>query len=155
MSTEDFKQLIQGIVRKSCELKNRHTTEKDARVNYAAVFSQNEKEYNKLYELAKQIGTVVQNTPMGDLFEIDGIDTVSGKLRLLKIRKPDATRPERGDADFTVADYPTFKNSYLPKSRFKLINKRKDFEMIELVDPVFNVRAYFSHPPLDEHLGLK
>jgi len=154
MSTEDFKQLIQGIVRQSCELKNRHTTEKDAQVNYAAIFSQNEKEYSELYESAKQIGKVIQNTPMGDLFEIDGIDTVSGKLRLLKIRKPDTTRPERGDADFTVTDYPTFKNSYLPKSGFKLI-ERDDFEMIELIDSTFNVRAYFSLLPLDQQLELK
>lgn len=154
MTTEDFKRLIQGIVQKSYELKNKHTAEKNAQVNYAAVFSQNEEEYNEFYESAKQIGKVIQNTPTGDLFKIEEVDTVSGKLRLLKIRKPDITRPERGDADFTVADYPTFKSSYLPKSGFKLI-ERKDFEMVELTDPIFNVRAYFSHPPLDEQLGLK
>lgn len=154
MSTEDFKQLIQDIVRKSCELKNKHTTEKSACINYAAVFSQDEKEYNEFYELAKQIGEVIQNTPTGDLFKIEGVDTVSGKLRLLKIRKLDTTRPERGDADFTITDYPTFKSTHLPKSGFKLI-ERNGFEMIELVDPVFNVRAYFSYPPLDQQLGLK
>lgn len=154
MFTEDLKQLIQGIVQQSCELKNQYTTEKDAQVNYAAVFSQNEREYNELYELAKQIGKVIQNTPTGDLFEIDGIDTVSGKLRLLKIRKHDATRPERGDADFTVEDYPNFRNIYLRKPGFKLV-ERKDFEMIKLVDPTFNVRTYFSNPPLDKQLGLK
>ncbi len=142
------------IVQHSCELKDKHTTEKNARVNYAAVFSQNEKEHNEFYELAKLIGRVIQNTLTGDLFEIEGIDTVSGKLRLLKIRKPDTTRPERGDADFTVADYQTFKNANLPKQGFKLI-ERKDFEMIELIDPAFNVRVYFSHPPLDQQLRLK
>ena len=154
MPMEDFKQLVQDIVRKSCELKNKHTTEKNAQVNYAAVFSQDEKEYNEFYELAKQIGKVIQNTPTGDLFEIDAVDTVSGKLQLLKIRKPDATRLERGDADFTVTDYPTFKSTYLVKPGFKLI-ERTDFEMIELTDSIFNVRAYFSNPPLDKQLGLK
>lgn len=151
---EDFKQLIQDIVRKSCELKNKHTMEKNAQVNYAAVFSQDEKEYNEFYELAKQIGKVIQNTPTGDLFKIDAVDTVSGKLQLLKIRKPDATRPERGDADFTVTDYPTFKSTYLVRPGFKLI-ERTDFEMIELTDSTFNVRAYFSNLPLDKQLGLK
>ena len=151
---EDFKQLIQDIVQKSCELKNKRTTEKNAQVNYAAVFSQDEKEYNEFYELAKQIGKVIQGTSTGDLFEIDAVDTVSGKLQLLKIRKPDATRPERGDADFTVTDYPTFKSTYLVRPGFKLI-ERTDFEMIELTDSTFNVRAYFSNLPLDKQLGLK
>lgn len=154
MTTEDFKELIQGIVQQSCELKNKHTTEKNARVNYAAVFSQNEKEYKDFSVFAAQFGKIIQNTPTGDLFKINGIDTISGKLQLLKIRKSDTTRPERGDADFTVADYPNFKNTYLPKSGFKLI-ERKDFEMIELIDPLFNMRAYFSNPPLDQQLGLK
>jgi len=154
MTKETLKTLIQGIVQKSCELKNKHTTEKNAQVNYAAIFSQSEKEYNEIYELVKQIGKVAQNTPTGDLFEIEGIDTGSGTLRLLKIRKPDATRPEWGDADFTVADYLAFKNTYLLKPGFKLI-EREDFEMIELTDPTFNVRVYFSHPPLDKQLGLK
>ncbi len=154
MSTEDFKQLIQDIVQRSRELKNQHTTEKNAQVNYAAVFAQNEKEYKELYEAATQIGKVIKNTPTGDLFETVRVDTVAGKLRLLKIRKPDATRPERGDADFTVTDYLAFKSAYLPKSGFKLI-ERNDFEMIELIDQKFNVRAYFSNPPLNQQLGLK
>ena len=154
MSTDDFKQLIQGIVQHSCALKNQHTAEKDAQVNYAAVFAQNEKEYKELYEVATQLGKVIQSTPTGDLFQVGGIDTAAGKLRLLKIRKPDTTRPERGDADFTVTNYLTFKSTHLPKSEFKLI-ERKDFEMIELVDQKFNVRAYFSNPPLDQQLGLK
>ena len=27
--------------------------------------------------------------------------------------------------------------------------------MIELMDPNFDVRAYFSHPPVEEHPGIK
>lgn len=154
ITAEDLKRMIQEIVRQARELKNRYTTEKNALVNYAAVFSQSESEYNELYKSAKRIGEVLQNTPTGDLFKINKLNTISGELRLLKIRKPDRTRPERGDADFTVADYPNFKRTYLREMGFKLI-KRKDFEMIELVDPQFNVRAYFSNPPLDKQLGLK
>jgi len=33
------------------------------------------------------------------------------------------------------------------------IIEREEMEMIELMDPAFDVRAYFSHPPLDEQLG--
>jgi hypothetical protein len=72
----------------------------------------------------------------------------------LKIRKPDATRFERGDADFTIIDYPNFKSNYLANPGFKLI-ERKGFEMIELIDSAFNARAYFSNPTLDQQLGLK
>ena len=142
------------MIRQSRELKNKHTAEKVAVVNYVAVFSQNKNEYKELYAAAKKIGEVIKNTPTGDLFKMDGIDTVAGKLRLVRIRLPDPTRPERGDADFTVADYIMFKKKYLAKAGFKLV-ERKDFEMIELTDPSFNVRAYFSNPPLDLQLGLR
>ena len=154
MTAEDLKQLIQEIVRQSHELKNKHTAEKNAAVNYSAVFSRDKNEYKELYDAAKQIGKVIKNTPTGDLFKVDGIDTVAGKLKLVKIRLPDPTRHERGDADFTLADYIMFKEKYLSKTGFKLI-ERKDFEMIELIDPSFNVRAYFSNPPLDLQLGLR
>jgi hypothetical protein len=154
MIVEEFKQLVRDIVSQACELKNKHTLEKNAPVNYAAIFSQNDKEYDIFYKLAEQIGKVVQNTPTGDLFKIKEIETNSGRLRILKIRKPEATKPERGDADFTVEDYITFKNTYLLKSGFKLI-KREDHEMIELIDPEFKVRTYFSYPPVDQLLGVK
>ncbi|MFA4818347.1 MAG: hypothetical protein WC621_00725 [Patescibacteria group bacterium] len=154
MNTESLKTIVQEIVKQARELKDKHTTEKDAAVNYAAIFSQNDREYQGLLEPAGQIGKIIQDTPTGPLFEIGGIDTVAGQLRLLKIRKPETTRPERGNADFTVVVYPIFKKTYLPKVGFKLI-ERKEYEMIELIDPSFNVRAYFSHPPLDQQLGLK
>lgn len=32
--------------------------------------------------------------------------------------------------------------------------EKPDFYMIELMDPKFDVRAYFSNPPLDEQLNL-
>ena len=154
MNIEELKIIVQEIVKQACKLKDRHTTEKNAVVNYAAIFSQNDEEYKELFKLTKQLGEIIEDTPTGPLLKIDGLDTVAGKLKLLKVRKPDETRPERGDADFTVADYPTFKETYLPKSGFKLI-KRKDYEMIELLDQQFTVRAYFSHPPLDQQFGLK
>ena len=77
-----------------------------------------------------------------------------GDLRLLKIRKPYPTHPERGNADFTVSDYQNFKKENLAKKNFKLI-KREDFEMIELTDPDFNVRVYFSNPPTDKKFGIE
>jgi len=152
MHIEEFKNLIQDIVRESNRLKDKHTDQADAKVNYAAIFCQNNEEYNNFLNLAEQLGKIFKETPTGPLFLID-IDTELGKLKLLKIRKPDETREERGDADFTVDDYNDFKKSYLSKPGFSLI-KRDNFEMIELVDPNFNVRTYFSNPPPDQQFGL-
>jgi hypothetical protein len=144
---------VQGIVEKSRILKDKFTTEKDAQVNYCCIFSQSAKEYAALLACAKKMGKVVKETPSGLLFQIHPLATVAGKLQLLKIRNPDSTRPERGDADFTVKNYPDFKKKYLGKKGFKLI-PRENFEMIELMDDKFDVRAYFSHPPLDVQLGI-
>jgi hypothetical protein len=154
MSVVVLKQLVEEIVKKANDLKNKHTSEKNAPVNYACIFAQSKNQYNNLLAVAQKIGSVIKKTPTGPLFHIQPLNTVAGNLRLLKIRKLDTTRPELGDADFTVKNYSEFKKKYLSKTGFKLI-PRENFEMIELVDPQFNVRAYFSNPPLNEQLGIE
>ena len=154
MDVTALKQLVEEIVKKANDLKNKHTSEKNAPVNYACIFAQSEEQYDELLTVAKKIGSIVEETPTGPLFHIQPLSTVAGDLRLLKIRKPDATRPELGDADFTIGNYPEFKKRYLSKTGFKLIPREK-FEMIELVDTRFNVRVYFSNPPLDKQLRIR
>jgi len=152
MNIDDLKSLVKEIVEKATQLKNKHTNQSDALVNYCCIFSQSNEEYESLVNVTKEIGKVIKETPTGPLFHIS-LDTISGKLLLLKIRKQDTTRPERGDADFTVDNYLDFKKKYLSQSGFKLMLK-EDFEMIELMDSEFDVRVYFSDPPLDKQLGL-
>ena len=154
MDTKDLKIKIQNIVKRATALKNKYINNKNMPVNYACIFCQNKEEYDKLVEVTRKIGKVIKETPTGLLFQIKPLKTVSGILKLLKIRLPDPIRPERGDTDFTVSNFPEFKKKYLLKSGFKLI-KREDFEMIELVDSEFDVRAYFSNPPLDKQLCIK
>jgi len=154
MDVADLKQLVEEIVKKSNDLKNKHTSEIKAPVNYACIFCQNKEQYNNLLTTMQNIGKVIEETPTGPLFHIQPLNTIAGKLQLLKIRKPDAARPELGDADFTIANYPEFKRKYLSQKGFSLI-VRKNFEMIELVDSQFNVRAYFSNPPLNKQLGIE
>jgi len=154
INTENMKNLIFDIVTSAYDLKNAFTDAKEAEVNYAAVFSQSTEECSALNKAAQGLGEIIQETPTGLLYKIAPLTTVAGNLQLLKIRKPDEARPERGDADFTVTDYDSFKQTYLPKSGFKLI-EREGFEMIELSDPNFDVLAYFSNPPLDVQLGIK
>ena len=154
MEIEDLKLMIQEIVKQANTLKNKHIDDKKMPVNYACIFSHTQEEYNELLVVTRKIGNVREEMPTGILFQINPLKTVSGILKLLKIRIPDVTRPERGDADFTVSNYPEFKKKYLFKDGWKLIRKREDFEMLELMDPKFDVRAYFSNPPLDRQLGI-
>ena len=119
-----------------------------------APVSHSEAEYEELISLVRRTGaTVAQETAMGPVFQIASVSTEAGDLRLLKIRRPDPKRPERGDADFTLPDYQKFKTAYLSRSGFSLI-ERSDMEMIELVDPAFDVIAYYSYPPLGEVLKI-
>ena len=153
MLKEELQKIIQSIVSQAKELKDKHLIGDDSGVNYTAIFSQSDNEYKDLLEAIKEIGEVILNTKTGPLFKITTLDTVAGNLKLVKIRKLDKTRPERGDADFTLNDYDKFKKEFLDKEGFKLI-EREDFEMIELIDSEFNVRAYFSDPPLDKQLNV-
>jgi hypothetical protein len=153
VTLDDLKNLVQEIVAESRALSDKHTSERNLPVNYVCIFSQSESEYKELLSLARQLGTVAQETAMGPVFHIAPISTGAGDLHLLKIRHPDPKRPQRGDADFTLPDYQKFKETHLHQPGFNLI-ERKDMEMIELADPAFNVLVYYSHPPLAEALGL-
>ncbi|MCL5419250.1 MAG: hypothetical protein M1360_04935, partial [Candidatus Marsarchaeota archaeon] len=80
MEVVELEALIKEIVRQAKELKDKYTQEQTALVNYSAIFSHSQSEYNELIEVASKIGKVVDNTPTGPLFQIKPIDTISGKL---------------------------------------------------------------------------
>jgi hypothetical protein len=153
MKIDELKKLVQDIVKKAKALKDKHTSEIDAPINYACIFCQSNEQFNELIILTKKLGKIIEETPTGPLFQIKPIETIAGKLQLLKIRKPDDKRPELGDADFTIKNYSEFKKKHLSKKGFKLIIREK-FEMMELIDKEFDVLAYFSNPPLDEQFGI-
>ena len=154
MTTAELQLLVRDIAKQACELKDKHTNQQGVPVHYVAIFAQDKEGYESLINEIEQIGSILKDTSTGPLYKVKAIDTVAGPLRIIKIRTPDTTRPELGDADFAAKDYQEFKDSYLSHPGFKLI-KREDFEMIELMDPQFGVRVYFSHPPLDEQLGIR
>ncbi len=154
MTTSELKKLVQEIVVASKCLSETCTYEKDVPVNYVCVFTHTDEEFTELINCANEMGKVVQETAMGPVFLIPPISTVAGILRILKIRKPDKKRPERGDADFTLSDYPQFKEKYLKQSGFDLI-VRPNMEMMELMNPCYNVLVYYSYPTLAEVLNIK
>ena len=155
MSANDIYELVKIIVEKSNNLKNKYTDEITAKVNYACIFCKNDDDFNNYIKLLKEDNNdVIEDTYSGPLFRLKDLETVAGKLKLLKIRRYDSEHLDLGDADFTVSNYEEFKNKYKDNSNFKLI-KGKNYEMIELMEEGNEVRAYFSNPPLDEELGLK
>jgi len=153
MNDNKLKSLIQKIVKDATILKDKYTGQKNITVGYVCVFAQNDSEYEELSTAAEKMGKIVKSTPTGPVFEIPQLPTIAGQLRVLKIRLPDPTRKERGDADFNLTDYDTFKKMNLNKPGFKVI-PRDNFEMIELMEPGANVRVYFSNPPVKQQLKL-
>jgi len=154
MKVEVLLDHITSVVADAKTLKDKHTDQTNAPVNYVCLFSHSAQEYDDLLILTNTLGNVLQDTTTGPIINIAPMPTASGPVQILKIRKPDKSRPERGDADFTVSDYLKFKSVYLDKPGFNLI-ERPDFEMIELSDPSTDVLAYFSHPTLIEQLSVR
>ena len=154
MTANELKKLAQDIVAASKCLSETYTDTKDVPVNYVCVFTHSNKEFVDLVNCSKEMGEIAHETATGPVFLISPISTVAGMLRILKIRKPDANRPERGDADFTLSDYPSFKDKYLGQLGFKVI-VRPEMEMMELINPCYNVLVYYSYPTLAEVLKIK
>lgn len=153
MNQENVKNIVKEIVKKACFLKNKYTDQKEAPVSYVAIFCQNEDEYVEFTKVVNPFSTVINETPTGFNYKIAPINTISGPFKILKIRKPDKTRPERGDADFNIFDYEKFKERHLSLEGFKLI-KRPNHEMIELMEEGYDVRVYFSNPHVDKLLSI-
>ena len=145
---------ITYLVGRSAQLKNKFTNASTAPVEFACIFCQSEKEYRGVTNPIEKVGKIVQDTPSGFTYLLDKpIQTIAGPLRLVKIRKPDIHRTERGDADFNT-DYKEFKKKYQNNPKFELV-KRDTFEMLRLSDSNFDVMTCFSNIPKSIDLGIK
>lgn len=148
--------ILEYIIPKTLELNKSYLSDESIKINYSAIFCQDNNEYDLFNKEASQIGAVIQDTPTGPLYKFqEPIQTIAGPLWLIKIRKPDSAHPQRGDADFTLKDYYSFKEQHSKNTdHFKLID-RGNFEMIELQDPNFDVMSYFSSIPLTVQFGIE
>lgn len=154
MNQGDLENIARELVRKATILKDKYTDQRNARVSYVAVFCQNNEEFEEFTKIVRTFSSVISETPTGVHYRIPSLDTVSGSFEILKIRIPDKTRPERGDADYNVENFEEFKKKHLPLKGFKLI-ERPGHEMVELTEAGAGVRVYFSNPHVDKLLGLK
>lgn len=154
VTEKSFVEVARIIVDTANSLKRKHAPQYAGHVSYCCYFSQSEESFEKLNKSVAAVGRLAKDTKTGPVYVVPRIDTVAGPLRVFKVRKVDPSRKELGDADFALQDYESFKRENIGRPGFKLI-EREEFEMIELVDPEFNARAYFSNPPIEEHQGIK
>lgn len=153
MSKDEFNKIVDHIVLACIKLKDTYIAEKNLPIDYICIFSQNDGEYNEFLKHASLIGEVVEETSTGPVFNIVRASIPQAReARVLKIRKPDRLKPQRGDVDFT-SNYQELKEKYFDNDRFKLI-KRETFEMLELADKDFDVLVYFSSIPPSTLLGI-
>lgn len=145
--------LVLEIVREAAAMRDRVVLNASSSVSYCCIFAHEDDEFHELVNSLAGVGVLASQTATGPVFVIPPIETVAGPLRVLKVRKPDVTRPERGDADFAARDYSLLKRTNLGRHGISLIT-RPEFEMIEAVAPEFNVRVYFSNPPVEKHAGI-
>lgn len=139
--------IITYIIDRSIKLKNKYINDFDIKVEYCDIFSRNNKECQQLTEAIEKISKKVYVTSNGNIYLLKKpIKTITGKLSLIRIRKPDNKLRFRGDADFNT-DYLMLKSKYKNNPNFELIIREK-FEMLRLSDPDFDVMTCFSNIPV-------
>ena len=100
---EDLIPIVNYLVDKTAQMKNEFTDAVDVPIEFACIFCKSDKEYKHLTAEIQKLGKVVQDTPTGFTYLLNKpLETRAGTLRLVKIRKPDPQRKERGDTDFNT-----------------------------------------------------
>lgn len=130
-----------------------NTSNEIAKLDYMAIFAKSEKEYNDLLNTASKMGTEVdkKTNPTGHTFQLEKpLETSAGTLYLLKVRKHDPTRPQRGAPDFKIKNYTKFREKYLVNGNNFTLMLRSDYEMMELKGK--DVLVYFPSDTLGERL---
>lgn len=144
MSKEKLVEIIDYIVGRSIELKNKYAGQDHLPLYYPTIFSQSEDEFQQLKTAAVKIGRVVKehNGPVLELTPI--IQSYNYKIKTLRIRQPDPRKLKRGHVDFIVQNYEDFKKNILSRYPENChITQRPEHELLGLEDPAFDVVVYF------------
>ncbi|MFH1072624.1 MAG: hypothetical protein V1743_04305 [Nanoarchaeota archaeon] len=135
MNEYEFNTLINYIVDRGIKAIHDNTEETSFAVDYVAIFSKNDAEFQDLLAFARTLGTETDKITgkTGVTIKLyKSIPTKAGVCSFVKIRKPDPTRPQRGAPDFKIDNYTGFKQKYLQTSGNFTLMVRKDYELIEL-----------------------
>ncbi|MDD5567310.1 MAG: hypothetical protein PHH01_03900 [Patescibacteria group bacterium] len=153
MTKQDLEKIVNDIVGHALQAVSVNTHEKDLPIDYMGIFSKDDNEFANLERLLMTLGKPGDKTATqsGSTFLLnEPLNTPAGPLKVLKVRKPDPTRPQRGAPDFRVIDYLAFKEKYFlsrQNSNFSLMI-RKSYEMLELKGD--DVLVYFPSKSFDE-----
>ncbi len=153
MTKQDLEQIVNYIVEQGQRAISENTDETNLSIDYMGIFCKDDSEFLEMESLLSTLGKPGDKTATksGSTFLLDTpFDTPAGLLKVLKARKPDKTRPQRGAPDFKVNDYQAFKEKYFlsgTNSNFSLMI-RKEYEMFELKGE--DVLVYFPSLAFDE-----
>lgn len=156
MNIESFETLLKYLIDQAIlSLKNTSLADKIP-VDFVNVFSKTDQEFEMLLELTESIGKKIESdaTVTGTTFLLNKVlETSSGPLSLVRIRKPDPTRPQRGAVDFRISNYEAFKKECLSKNsgNYTLLI-RTGFELVEIKG--VDVLVYTPNIPMTKQLGL-
>lgn len=154
MDKNEFEKIINYIVEQGLSTIKNNTNRKEAVIDYVSIFSKDKKEFRNLEFIVKSIGCEVDKETMktGRTYLLNKpLKTSAGALRLIKVRKPDPVRLQRGAPDFKIQDYQKFKDEYLQRSGNFTLMVRKDYEMIEIKG--VDVLVYIPDNTLSERLS--
>ena len=146
MLSEQRQSIFVDIISEATEMVFTHVDRNDLTgvVDYASIYAQSPEEFSEIAAELQQNGSVVIERPSGNYYMLnEPLETPAGVIRHCRVRLFDTDHPERGYADFEVTNYSAFKEKYSSKPYFSVLNSDK--EMIELRDPAYNVRAYFTN----------
>jgi ATP-dependent Lon protease len=153
MDKNSLVQLVKYIVEQGVKAIRSNTVEKQFTIDYVAIFSKNEEEFESLLKVGETIGEEIDKemAKTGKTFLLnEKIETIAGELSFVKIRKPDPTRPQRGAPDFKVQNYQQFKNKYLQTSGNFTLMVRATYKMIEIKG--VDVLVYIPSKTLSERM---
>jgi hypothetical protein len=153
MNIDELEKIIFYLVKQGLATLERFTDEKNGALDYVAIFAKDENEFNDLLMIAETVGQEVdkETAKTGRTFLLNKpLDTTAGVLSLIKIRKPDDTRLQRGAPDFKIPDYQQFKDKYLKSDGNFTLMLKNDYEMIEIKGP--DVLVYIPDKTLSERM---
>ncbi len=155
MTKFDLENIINYIVNQGIKSVRENTDENALLLDYMGIFVKDDAEFVLINDLLKTLGTPGDKTATstGVTYLLnEPIETSAGTLKVLKIRKPDPTRPQRGAPDFRVGDYLKFKKKYLSNGHNFSLIIRPEYEMMELKG--IDVLVYFPSRSFDDRQGI-
>lgn len=156
MNKEKLQEIINYIAQQGLKtIKENTSNEQQAALDYLAIFSKDEDECKGIDRVLEPIGEDVDKevSKTGRTFKLfEPLTTPVGPIYLLKVRRPDPTRPQRGAPDFRVPSYDQFKEKYLKDGGNMTLMIRSAYEMIEIKG--VDVLVYIPSHPLSERLEV-